>query len=71
MSATLLRCPMSKRNDVTVKLDASVVRDAKLVAVYRGVSVAELLSDVLRPIVGKLLEEEQSRHAKARKGGEK
>jgi hypothetical protein len=61
---------MAKRNDVTVKVDADVIRDAKLVAVYRGTSVAELLSDILRPIVAKLLEEEQekSRKAPVRKG---
>jgi hypothetical protein len=61
--------PMAKRNDVTIKVDADVVRDAKLVAVYRGTSVAELISEILRPIVAKMLEEEQAKHSKANRGG--
>lgn len=65
MTVALAERPMAKRNDVTVKLDAEVVRDAKLVAVYRDTSVAELLSEILRPIVAKMLVEEQAKHAKA------
>lgn len=52
---------MAKRSDVTVKLDADVVRIAKIVAAYREVSVAAYLSDVLLPIVQRDLEKEQRR----------
>ena len=38
----------SERDDVTVKLDRTIVGKAKLVATHKGVSVAELLSEVVR-----------------------
>jgi hypothetical protein len=47
-----------QRNDVSVKLDAQVAREAKLVATYKGISVAQYISDVLRPIVHRDLEAE-------------
>ena len=38
----------SERNDVTVKLDRTLVGKAKLIATHRGIPVAELLSELLR-----------------------
>lgn len=38
----------SERDDVTVKLDRTLVGKARLVAAYKGVSVAELLSDMAK-----------------------
>jgi predicted HicB family RNase H-like nuclease len=43
--------PETGRNDVTVRVDAEVIRSAKIVASYESKSLAEYLSDVLRPIV--------------------
>jgi hypothetical protein len=40
--------PKSERDDVTVKIDRSLVGMAKLIATRKGVSVAELLSDLLQ-----------------------
>jgi len=37
----------SEREDVTVKIDRKLVGKAKLIATHQGVSVAELLSDLL------------------------
>jgi hypothetical protein len=57
MHATLEREAMAKakgrpkrseRDDVTVKLDRTLVGKAKLVATHQGVPVAELLSDLAR-----------------------
>jgi hypothetical protein len=42
---------MARRNDVAVKIDAGVVRMAKIVAAHKDISLAEYLSDTLRPIV--------------------
>jgi hypothetical protein len=42
-----------KRNDVAVKVDAEVVRKARVVATYREVPLAELLSELLAPVVEK------------------
>jgi hypothetical protein len=43
----------SERDDVTVKVDRTTVGKAKLIATHRGVSVAELLSDLLRAPIDK------------------
>ncbi len=43
--------PKGERDDVTVKMDRGVVAKAKLVAAARGVSLAEYLSDLVRPAV--------------------
>jgi hypothetical protein len=42
------RPKMSSRQDVTVKIDRTLVGKAKLIATHRGVPVAELLSDLLQ-----------------------
>lgn len=42
---------MSQRNDVTVKLDAELVKNARVIAAFRELSLAEYLSEALRPIV--------------------
>ncbi len=61
MSTTAIERPMSTRNDVPVKMDSEVVRKAKIVAAYRGQSLAEFLSVTLGEIINDLLEAE---HAK-------
>lgn len=45
-----------KRNDVPVKLDAEVARKAKMVAASQDKSLAEYISETLRPIVNRALE---------------
>jgi hypothetical protein len=42
-----------KRNDQAVKVDAEIVKQAKIVATHRGVTVAEYLSETLRGVVAK------------------
>jgi hypothetical protein len=39
------------RNDLTVKIDADLVKKAKYVAIERDVTIAEYLSGLLRPTV--------------------
>jgi hypothetical protein len=52
MSATATRQePMVRRNDQTVKIDAEVMRKAKIVASFKDMSLAEYISEALRPIV--------------------
>jgi hypothetical protein len=52
--------PMTKRNDVPVKIDAEVIKVAKIAAAYRELSLAEYLSERLRPLVA---EDVQRSHA--------
>jgi hypothetical protein len=48
MPASKGRPKRSDRDDVAVKMDRTIVGRAKYVANYRGISVAELLSDLVR-----------------------
>lgn len=50
-----------KRNDVAVKIDADVLRMARIVAAYEDVPIAELLSEISRPILLKKLAEHQAK----------
>src|SRR4051812_2532370 len=61
MSVGILEPPVAKRTDVTVKIDAEVVRLARIVAAYRASTVADYLSEALLPIVQRDLEGEQSK----------
>lgn len=45
-----------KRNDVPAKVDADVMHVARIVAAYENVQIAELISEILRPILAKRLE---------------
>jgi hypothetical protein len=58
MAISTKQDPAVARNDVAVKLDADVVREARIVAAYRGIAMAEYISEILRPIVHRDLEEE-------------
>jgi len=55
-----LGCEMA-RNDVAVKLDSRVAKEAKMVAAARGVTLAEYISEILRPIVHRDLGQETSK----------
>jgi hypothetical protein len=55
-----MECDMA-RIDVAVKLDARVAKEAKMVAAARGVTLAEYISEILRPIVRGHLEDETSK----------
>lgn len=45
--------PRQKRNDLAVKLDAVIVRKARTISAYKDISMAEYLSNILRPIIDK------------------
>ena len=52
------------RNDKQTKIDADVLRNIQLVCTYRGVQIAEYISEHLRPIAARDLAEEQARATK-------
>jgi len=60
--------PPTNRDDVTVKLDRTIVERAKLVALRRRVSLVELLTDLLRGPVDKAYDQEVRRLASEGKG---
>lgn len=49
--------PMTRRADVAVKMDAEVIRKAKIVAAFRGQSLAEFLSVTLGKIIDDLMDQ--------------
>lgn len=57
----------TKRNDVSVKMDSQVVDDAKIVASYKKISLAEYLSELIRPLVAKQMEEEHAKRIRPAK----
>lgn len=61
MSTVTAKRPMVKRNDTAAKVDAQIVRDAKIVAAYRDITLAEYLSELLRPLVARDLKHEQQK----------
>ena len=50
------------RNDVNVRLDSEVVSEAKMVAASRNITLAEYLTEILRPIVHQDLEGETAQN---------
>lgn len=54
----------TKRNDAPAKIDVEVLADCRVAAAYKGMSLAEYLSETLRPIAAKDIEEAHSRRAK-------
>jgi hypothetical protein len=40
--------PMVRRNDVSVKMDAEVVEECRIAAAFRGLSIAEYISETMR-----------------------
>jgi hypothetical protein len=65
---------MTKRNDVSVKMDAEVIAEAKMVAASRNVTLAEYLTELVRDLVHQDLEDEMTRRVprskRKPKGGE-
>jgi len=53
ISAGTLTMPRKKREDVSVKIDAKVYRQAKMVATHREITLAEYLSELLEKPVGR------------------
>jgi hypothetical protein len=62
--------PVAKRKDVTVKMDSDVVAEAKMVAASKEITLAEYLSELVRPLVQRDLAQETNRriHQRSPKG---
>lgn len=53
MARTKGRPKSSERDDIVVKMDRAVAAQARYVAETRGISMAEYLTEALRPIVAR------------------
>jgi hypothetical protein len=70
MSTALLDMPMTedKTKTTSVKLTLDVVKSARIVSAFRGEPMAEMLSDLLRPILARMEQEEMTKRSKGAKG---
>lgn len=57
MATATATMPRPKRDDIPVKMDAGVVHICKIVAAYRNISLAEYLSETMKPVAEKSLAE--------------
>ncbi|MEJ7636466.1 MAG: hypothetical protein WKF75_00375 [Singulisphaera sp.] len=57
-----------KRNDSPAKIATEVIDDAKVVATLRKITLAEYLSELLRPLVARDLDMELAKRSQARLG---
>jgi hypothetical protein len=66
VTTELLDPPMAdeKPKTLSVKLNMDVVESARIVAAYRGETITDLLSDILRPILDRMEHEEVAKRAK-------
>jgi hypothetical protein len=53
-----------KPRTISVKLELDVVESARIVSAYRGESMTELVSRILRSILAKMEQEETTKRAK-------
>lgn len=68
MPAALLSAPPmppSKQQTQSVKLEIDVVEAARIVTAFRNVSMTELLSEILRPALAKMEQEEMAKRMKS------
>lgn len=71
-TAALMELPMAtdKPKTLSVKLEMDVIEAARIVTAYKGESMTELLSGILRPVLAKMEQDEMAKRMKrpARKG---
>ncbi len=56
MPTAMPTMPREKRNDLAVKIDAYVLRLAKILAAHEDTTIAKILSETMRPILLRKLE---------------
>jgi hypothetical protein len=58
--------PDTKPKTLSTKLPIDVVESARIVAAYRNEQITDLLGNILRPVLLKLEQEEQSKRNKTK-----
>lgn len=73
MTTGLLDPPMAdeKPRTMSVKLPMDVIESARIVSAYRGESMADLMADILRPVLSRMEQEEIARRTQATQAGAK
>jgi hypothetical protein len=70
MTMPMLDPPMAdeKIKNLSVKLHMDVIEAARIVSAFRGETMTDMLSDILRPILARMEREETTKRAKTKKG---
>jgi hypothetical protein len=73
MATGLLEPPMAdeKPKTMSVKLPMDVIESARIVAAYRGETMADLMAEILRPTLARMEQEEMARRTQATQVGAK
>lgn len=73
MATALLDPPMAdeKPKTMSVKLPMDVIESARIVAAYRGETMADLMADILRPELARMEQDEMARRTQATQAGNK
>jgi hypothetical protein len=63
----LMELPMAgeKSKTSSVKLHVDVVESARIVSAYRGETITDMLSDLLRPVLARMEQEETTKRSQA------
>jgi hypothetical protein len=71
MSQALLDAPMAEKKPSTlsVKLRMSVIKSARVVAALRGITITDLISDMVEDDLKRMEQEEINKRAKSPKKG--
>ena len=69
MTTELLDPPMAeeKPKTLSVKLPVDVIESARIVAAYRNATMADVLGEILRPILARMEQEEIAKRTRAEK----
>ena len=69
LNATFIRTDLAmadgKPKTLSIKLNADVVESARIVSAYTGEVMADMLSDILRPILARMEQDEVAKRASA------
>jgi hypothetical protein len=69
MTTLIAGRPMAKRKDVVAKIDGEVLREAKIAAALKGMTLAEYLSEVVRVVAARDIDEAMANRAAKGKPG--
>lgn len=68
MSTGLLDMPAKKSSTLPVKLHMDVIESARIVSAFRGEPMQDMLSNILRPILAKMEQQEMDKRRAGQAG---
>jgi hypothetical protein len=69
MTTALRDAPMAKKKGTSVQIDDDVVKSARLVSALTDKPMSTLISDLLRPVLAKMENDELAKRTRPKGGG--